>query len=199
MRSIIIPYGSILIACFEVTSQHPLTRYSSTALQSPATSNATTSTGKRRSLDARTAQNYADAAEAAAAAQLLIGTAEHAAATAAAAQGNAIGAAALNGHQRGGWDASFGSNGSGPLDSLADATLAFDGLSEDEKRAKLEQLQDGTASNSVATLAAVAAAAAAQNKNCTSCGTANSPEWRKGPTGKKTVSSESRRTSTHEC
>ncbi|UZJ55929.1 hypothetical protein CBS101457_005249 [Exobasidium rhododendri] len=40
---------------------------------------------------------------------------------------------------------------------------------------------------SVATLAAVAAAAAAQSKRCVSCGTGDSPEWRKGPDGSKSL------------
>ncbi|SPO36150.1 uncharacterized protein PSFLO_01621 [Pseudozyma flocculosa] len=40
---------------------------------------------------------------------------------------------------------------------------------------------------SVATLAAVAAAAAAQTKCCTGCGKSNSPEWRRGPSGHKTL------------
>ncbi|WFD30329.1 hypothetical protein MSPP1_001347 [Malassezia sp. CBS 17886] len=39
----------------------------------------------------------------------------------------------------------------------------------------------------VATLAAVAAAAAAQAKKCASCGKSNSPEWRRGPSGHKTL------------
>ena len=43
------------------------------------------------------------------------------------------------------------------------------------------------ASGNVATLAAVAAVAAAQNKTCSSCGQSNSPEWRRGPSGHKTL------------
>ncbi|PWZ00975.1 hypothetical protein BCV70DRAFT_86351 [Testicularia cyperi] len=40
---------------------------------------------------------------------------------------------------------------------------------------------------SVATLATVAAAPASQNKSCTGCGKINSPEWRRGPSGHKTL------------
>lgn len=53
-------------------------------------------------------------------------------------------------------------------------------------------MPDGLAPDSfnttnVAALAAVAAASVAQNKSCTSCGRADSPEWRRGPSGHKTV------------
>lgn len=53
-------------------------------------------------------------------------------------------------------------------------------------RAGAASSDDGSGT-SVATLAAVAAAAAAQTKRCESCGTSNSPEWRKGPDGSKSM------------
>ncbi len=173
VRSIIIPYGDLLIACFEVVSQTPLLPRS-TLLFDPRPSE-----------------------DATAAAQLLLGTAEHAAAQQ---QQALLSGAGLNGHQHRGsnaWDTSFGSNSSRPLDSLADASLTFELMSEDEKRAKLGDTSQSFGgkqnSSGVATLAAVAINAAAQgdddnaNKTCTSCGTTNSPEWRKGPSGKKTL------------
>lgn len=47
--------------------------------------------------------------------------------------------------------------------------------------------EGGASNDNVATLAAVAAAAAAQTKQCESCGTSQSPEWRKGPDGTKSM------------
>lgn len=64
--------------------------------------------------------------------------------------------------------------------SLVNASMS---ASQQDKQGKAGDETGG----SVATLAAVAAAAAAQTKCCASCGTSNSPEWRKGPDGTKSL------------
>lgn len=80
------------------------------------------------------------------------------------------------------------------LDSLMNASVSMTkdatipsqhALDIDSKRR--EPGAEAGGGGSVATLAAVAAAAAAQTKRCASCGTSNSPEWRKGPDGSKSL------------
>lgn len=90
----------------------------------------------------------------------------------------------------------------GSLNSLANASLGYpngNGQADQPRRDAQGRLFDesnppvsglGGANDpggSVATLAAVAAAAAAQTKSCTGCGKSNSPEWRRGPSGHKTL------------
>lgn len=86
-----------------------------------------------------------------------------------------------------------GSSVQASLNSLIDASISLSkGKSHDQfmQGGNFKAKQEGGSSDaggSVGTLAAVAAAAAAQSKICASCGTSNSPEWRKGPDGTKSL------------
>lgn len=126
IASVLIPYGSIVLACFQITCEAPLDAPHS----------------QRESSAKRAREPSAGASPVARQSPL------HA--------GGALG--------DGSWKAE--SHIATPLHSHA-ARSALD--------------------TNVATLAAVAAAAAAKNKTCSSCGQSNSPEWRRGPSGHKTL------------
>jgi hypothetical protein len=86
---------------------------------------------------------------------------------------------------------------SSTLASLANASISAAAAAKGGEKPEKNGLQgllsraEGEGSDvgggSVATLAAVAAAASAQSKKCASCGASNSPEWRKGPDGTKSL------------
>ncbi|KDN40705.1 hypothetical protein K437DRAFT_258573 [Tilletiaria anomala UBC 951] len=173
---IVVPYGSLVFTCSHIVSEEAMSRYRTRndGLTSTSTITASYDLGNGSAAD----RKYTGSPGITAAAQLLMGTADQAA-QAAAATGAQHNQQDWNTSSYGGGGGAAAAGGAAPLDSLADAS---------EKRERLEQaMQRSQGQGSVATLAAVAAAAAAQTKSCTSCGTSNSPEWRKGPTGKKTL------------
>jgi hypothetical protein len=129
VESVLIPYGSIVLACFSVTYAEAMADSSAVGEpfhEAPSLSAKRDSTQHYRDAPASSLKSMLDAS-----------------------------ASAANGEPR--------NNG---LTSEANGSHA---------------------GGSVATLAAVAAAASAKSKICISCGSNNSPEWRKGPDGTKSL------------
>lgn len=133
IASVLIPYGAVVLACFQVTSDAP----------SPERASPVAKRQRTQSVEAPLAAKPEGPAE--------------------------------------GWKKE--THASIPLDAgtahAVRSSLLQGGL-------PTQHTEMDTSSN-VATLAAVAAAAAAQSKTCSSCGKSNSPEWRRGPSGHKTV------------
>lgn len=134
IASVLIPYGSVMLACFQVTSDRP----------NPSTASPEAPPEARRSELSEIAAN---------------------------------GVPQASSHQP---------SREKDWKTETHATIPVDSANA---RSALLQPSDNDLDSSrgnVATLAAVAAAAS-QTKTCSSCGKSNSPEWRRGPSGHKTV------------
>lgn len=131
ISSVLIPYGSVVLACFQVTSDRP------------SSEQATPVSRRQEVADNKTAEPS---------------------------------------------DHSHAAGNENDWKSETHATIPLD--SANARSALLQRVQRspdiGTPNGNVATLAAVAAATT-QTKTCSSCGKSNSPEWRRGPSGHKTV------------
>lgn len=131
ISSVLIPYGSVVLACFQVTSDRP------------SSEQATPVARRQEVADNKTAEPS---------------------------------------------DHSHAAGNENDWKSETHATIPLD--SANARSALLQRVQRspdiGTPNGNVATLAAVAAATT-QTKTCSSCGKSNSPEWRRGPSGHKTV------------
>ncbi|PWN50611.1 hypothetical protein IE53DRAFT_87207 [Violaceomyces palustris] len=220
IESVLIPYGHIVLACFNTTFQQQLPR-ADPRLFEHAKASVEAAQGRTRKAEddasgpnkrARDANwNSQDAAQ-----NLIYHSQQQQQQFARPEAGeNSASEAQWNGHN---FDSSSLDPALGSLNSLANASLGYASYHGGEEAQNGQNPQQNGTSHgnagfntsgrpgydernppmsglggandpggSVATLAAVAAAAAAQTKSCTGCGTSNSPEWRRGPTGHKTL------------